>query len=103
MTKRRCNLVIKFDRLKYYSTLDQPSPTLFMEDLVAGFARDDGLCVPETWLQLGSEEIRALQGKSYTEVAHLANDQGSREEYILQHARLARGSVQSLVSKGVTS
>jgi len=44
-----------------------------------------------------------LQGKSYTEVAHLANDQGSREEYILQHARLARGSVQSLAHEGVKS
>ena len=103
MTKRRCNLAIKFDRLKYHSILAQLAPTLFMEDLVAEFARDDGLCVPETWSQLGSEEIRALQSKSYTEVAHLTSDRARVEEYILQHARLTRCSVQSFASEGVTS
>lgn len=74
-----------------------------MEDLVAEFVRDYGLCVPETSPQLGSEEIRALQGKSYTEVAHLASDRARVEEYILQHARLTQGSVRSFASEGVTS
>ena len=74
-----------------------------MEDLVAEFVRDYGLCVPETSPQLGSEEIRALQGKSYTEVAHLTSDRARVEEYILQHARLTRDTGQSLASEGVTS
>ena len=102
MTKRRCNLAIKFDRLKYQTRPDQPASTLFMEDLVAEFVRDYGLCVPETWPQLGSEEIRALQGKSYTEVAHLASDRARVEEYILQHARLTRDTGHSLTFQGVT-
>ena len=103
MTKRRCNLEIKFDRLKYQTGPDQPASKVFKEDLVAEFARDYGLCVPETWPQLGLEEIRAFQGKSYTEVAHLASDRARVEEYILQHARLTQGSVRSFASEGVTS
>ena len=36
-------------------------------------------------------------------VAHLAGDRARLEEFILQHARLMRGSVKSLTSEGVTS
>lgn len=46
------------------------APVLGFEDvLVAGLARDGGLYVPQTWPRLGSQEIAALAGRPYSEVA----------------------------------
>ena len=56
--------------MKYVSTRGQ-APVLEFEDAVlAGLARDGGLYVPETWPQLGADQLRALRGAPYTEIAH---------------------------------
>ncbi len=55
--------------MRYVSTRGS-APTLgFSDALLAGLARDGGLYVPETWPQLSPEEIRALRGLSYAEIA----------------------------------
>ena len=55
--------------MKYVSTRGQ-APILSFEDvLLAGLARDGGLYVPETWPQMSHDDIRALTGLPYHEVA----------------------------------
>lgn len=55
--------------MKYVSTRGQ-APVLEFEDvLVAGLARDGGLYLPETWPQFSMEEIRAMRGLPYHELA----------------------------------
>jgi threonine synthase len=55
--------------VKYVSTRGQ-APILSFEDvLLAGLARDGGLYVPETWPQMSHDDIRALTGLPYHEVA----------------------------------
>jgi threonine synthase len=56
----------------YISTRDARTPPerLAFEDvLLAGLARDGGLYVPEAWPRLGEDELRALRGRSYAEIA----------------------------------
>jgi threonine synthase len=56
--------------LKYQSTRGQ-APVLEFEDAVlAGLARDGGLYVPETWPKLEADQLRALQGASYADIAY---------------------------------
>ena len=56
--------------LRYVSTRGQ-APVLEFEDAVlAGLARDGGLYVPESWPQLGVEQLRGLRGASYAEIAY---------------------------------
>lgn len=55
--------------MKYVSTRGQ-APTLgFSDALLAGLARDGGLYLPENYPQFSPDQIRALRGKSYVEVA----------------------------------
>lgn len=55
--------------MRYVSTRGQ-APALEFEDvLVSGLARDGGLYVPETWPLLSADDIAALAGRPYTEVA----------------------------------
>ena len=55
--------------MKYVSTRGQ-APVLDFEDaLLTGLARDGGLYVPQAWPTLTHDELRALRGKPYTEVA----------------------------------
>ncbi|WP_424932698.1 threonine synthase [Amaricoccus macauensis] len=55
--------------MKYISTRGG-APTLgFEETMLTGLARDGGLYVPETWPTLTEEEITALAGLPYEEVA----------------------------------
>ncbi|MGA0394032.1 MAG: threonine synthase [Rhodospirillales bacterium] len=55
--------------MKYVSTRGQ-APVLSFEDvLLAGLARDGGLYVPEYWPQMTHDDIRALAGLPYHEVA----------------------------------
>lgn len=55
--------------MKYVSTRGQAPVLDFDDALLCGLARDGGLYVPEIWPQLGSDEIKALQGLSYTDTA----------------------------------
>ncbi len=55
--------------MRYVSTRGA-APTLGFEDvLLAGLAEDGGLYVPEAWPRLGAEEIGALAGLPYAELA----------------------------------
>ncbi len=55
--------------MRYVSTRGQ-APTLdFADAVLAGLATDGGLYVPESWPVLSAEEIRALAGLDYAEIA----------------------------------
>ena len=55
--------------MRYVSTRGA-APVLGFEDvLLAGLARDGGLYVPETWPQFTADDIRALRGLPYSEIA----------------------------------
>ena len=53
----------------YRSTRGQAAPLDFEHAMLDGLARDGGLFLPETWPQLSADDLRALRGKSYAEVA----------------------------------
>ncbi|WP_422050869.1 threonine synthase [Shimia sp.] len=55
--------------MRYLSTRGQAAALSFKEALLVGLASDGGLYVPEAWPHLSSDEIRALRGKPYPEVA----------------------------------
>ena len=55
--------------MRYISTRGEAPALAFDEVLLAGLARDGGLYLPESWPQLSAEELRALAGQSYAEVA----------------------------------
>jgi threonine synthase len=55
--------------MKYVSTRGAAPELDFEEVLLAGLARDGGLYVPEHWPAVSPEEIRALAGAPYTEIA----------------------------------
>jgi threonine synthase len=55
--------------LRYVSTRGGVAPCGFEEALFAGLAGDGGLYVPERWPRLERDELAALQGVSYQEVA----------------------------------
>ena len=55
--------------VNYVSTRGE-APTLGFEDvLLAGLARDGGLYVPQTWPTLAPDQIAALAGKPFADVA----------------------------------
>ncbi len=55
--------------VKYVSTRGN-APVLDFDDvLLAGLARDGGLYLPETWPRFSADEIRALRGLPYAELA----------------------------------
>ncbi len=55
--------------MQYVSTRGQ-SPALSFEDtMLTGLARDGGLYLPETIPTLSTDEIRAMQGQSYEDIA----------------------------------
>ncbi|OUS05104.1 threonine synthase [Rhodobacterales bacterium 52_120_T64] len=55
--------------MRYISTRGQ-APSLSFEDaMLTGLARDGGLYVPESWPQMSHDDISALAGLSYEEVA----------------------------------
>src|SRR5579871_4989059 len=58
--------------LPYISTRDTrkpPQPLPFDAILLAGLAPDGGLYVPTSWPRLSPDQLRALKGKPYVEVA----------------------------------
>ena len=55
--------------MRYVSTRGE-APELGFEDvLLTGLALDGGLYLPSHWPQLGADQLRALRGKSYAEIA----------------------------------
>ena len=56
--------------MRYVSTRGQAPVLNFGDAMLTGLARDGGLYVPETVPQLSSDEIAALAGQSYEEVAY---------------------------------
>ncbi|MET3601528.1 threonine synthase [Martelella mangrovi] len=57
--------------MDYISTRGD-APTLgFSDALLAGLASDGGLYLPREWPQMSTEDIRALRGKSYQEIAFI--------------------------------
>ena len=56
--------------MRYVSTRGE-APELGFEDvLLTGLARDGGLYVPARWPEFSTHQIKALQGKSYEDVAY---------------------------------
>jgi threonine synthase len=55
--------------VKYVSTRGQAPALGFRDTMLAGLASDGGLYVPENWPQFTSQQIAAMAGKSYAEVA----------------------------------
>ncbi len=55
--------------MKYVSTRGEAPVLSFDEVLLAGLARDGGLYLPQSWPQFSPQEIRALAGRPYAEVA----------------------------------
>jgi threonine synthase len=55
--------------MKYVSTRGAAPVLDFEAVLLAGLARDGGLYVPESWPAVSPEEIRALAGAPYSEIA----------------------------------
>ncbi|MEO3432106.1 threonine synthase [Inquilinus sp. CAU 1745] len=55
--------------MRYISTRGE-APALSFEDvLLAGLARDGGLYVPESWPAIGADDLRAMRGLTYPEIA----------------------------------
>ena len=55
--------------LRYISTRGGTAPCGFEEALFAGLAPDGGLYLPESWPKLDRDDLEALRGKPYDEVA----------------------------------
>ncbi|GGP27015.1 threonine synthase [Silvimonas amylolytica] len=55
--------------MQYISTRGGMSPKKFSEILLGGLAPDGGLVVPDQYPQLSADDLKALAGKSYTELA----------------------------------
>ncbi|MEM9761090.1 MAG: pyridoxal-phosphate dependent enzyme, partial [Pseudomonadota bacterium] len=55
--------------MKYISTRGQAPVLSFEDTLLAGLARDGGLYLPESYPTLTPDEIRAMRGMPYEEVA----------------------------------
>ncbi len=55
--------------MTYLSTRGQAPVLAFDDVLLAGLARDGGLYLPEAWPQFGRDDIRAMAGLGYAELA----------------------------------
>ena len=55
--------------MKYVSTRGEAPSLDFAEVTLAGLASDGGLYVPASWPQFSSEEIAAMRGLPYAELA----------------------------------
>jgi len=60
---------LKEQTMKYVSTRGQAPELSFEEAMLTGLARDGGLYVPKSIPTMSKDQIRALAGKSYEEVA----------------------------------
>ncbi len=55
--------------MRYISTRGRAPDLAFDDVLLAGLARDGGLYVPAQWTRLNDDDLRALRGASYADVA----------------------------------
>ena len=55
--------------MRYISTRGKADAVDFRTALLSGLASDGGLFVPETWPQIGPEEIRKFEGQPFADVA----------------------------------
>ena len=55
--------------MKYVSTRGHAPALSFEEVLLTGLARDGGLYMPESWPNLSTQEIAALSGQAYQDIA----------------------------------
>ena len=55
--------------MKYISTRGQAPELTFEDAMLTGLARDGGLYVPETIPKLSTDDIKAMAGKAYEEIA----------------------------------
>lgn len=55
--------------MRYISTRGSAPDLAFDEVLLTGLARDGGLYVPAEWPQLSADDLRAMAGQSYNEIA----------------------------------
>lgn len=55
--------------MRYISTRGEAPILEFDEVLLAGLATDGGLYIPETWPRFSADEIRAMRGLSYADLA----------------------------------
>ncbi len=55
--------------MKYISTRGSTPPLNFEDVLLTGLAPDGGLFIPESWPQFDPDQLRALSGLPYAEVA----------------------------------
>jgi len=55
--------------VRYISTRGSAPDLAFDEVLLTGLARDGGLYVPAEWPQLSADDLRAMAGQSYNEIA----------------------------------
>jgi threonine synthase len=58
------------DAVKYVSTRGKAPVLEFDDALLGGLARDGGLYLPDSWPLMSVDDIRALKGLSYTELAY---------------------------------
>ena len=56
--------------MQFVSTRGQAPVLGFSDAVLAGLASDGGLYVPQSWPQIGADEIASFAGKSYAEVAY---------------------------------
>ncbi len=56
--------------MRYISTRGSAPDLDFADAMLTGLARDGGLYVPESWPQFSADDIRALAGLDYAEVAY---------------------------------
>ena len=56
--------------MRYVSTRGEAPGLGFADTVLAGLANDGGLYVPETYPRLTAEDLSALRGRPYAEVAH---------------------------------
>ena len=52
-----------------HGSAGSPAPLGFEDIMLAGLARDGGLYVPESWPAFSHQQIAALAGRPYAEVA----------------------------------
>lgn len=56
--------------MKYVSTRGEAPVLAFDDVLLAGLAEDGGLYVPQAWPQFSAEDLKAMAGLSYAEIAY---------------------------------
>ena len=55
--------------MKYISTRGKAPDLNFENVILTGLARDGGLYLPQSWPSFSNTQIKAMQGKSYQEIA----------------------------------